>query len=386
MKTGRLRPFEMQRTRALVGLAILVGFPIVSTKVRGQTPRFEEFAHLFRPATVKQEKGLAPWSWPTRKTFATRFDRYRVDACSWKVLHANFRLYSGRNKYTWNGEVHLRARELDDVWCIRLIAGKDEDGEALSSLPVLSDPQWHLKKGEWGGKNPLHFKSDDGSTLDLSSVSLEANPHLPADLWAAWVLVATVLEADAPEEDPKVSAGHCSMDGRPLRQAIRFSEEAMRMGRTGRFLRFRLRVMGDHFSRRISSSYGQAALGTRAEGLKAAPIDLDRFFLGLVVSVAAKQPAPTHIGVFRLGRAIADTRRAGPLVPRLRRLVVDPNLDAWNRTRALAVLVYTLAHDPTRKPLSRNTSMTRSPKTVIKVEGLRKLPMPKAARAFLDLL
>ena len=126
-RAGRMGS-EMQRTRTLAGLAILTGLAIASTEVHGQTPRFEEFAHRFRPATGKQEQGLPSWSWPPGTTFATRFERYQIDACPWKVLHANFRLYSGRNEYTWKSQAHLRTRKLDDIGHIRLVAGpRDRD-------------------------------------------------------------------------------------------------------------------------------------------------------------------------------------------------------------------------------------------------------------------
>lgn len=365
---------------AFVAIALLV---IASAETSGQTPRFKEFAHLYEPTRLIQEQGLPPWSWPTPATFAVRFNRYEIDARPWRLLHARFSLYSGQNKCTWAGQAHFRAQDAGGTWAFRMIAGKEESGRALTGMGVLAAPQWYLKEGDWGGEKPLRFEADDGSTLNLSSVSVEAGLHLPADLWAEWVLVTTLLEMHAPENDPQVTSGHCSLDDRPVKQAMQYAEEAMREGRTGRFLRFRLRVAGDRFRRHIRSSYGQAAAGTQAAGLKAAPVDLDRFFLGLVISVTAERPAAFQISASRLGRAIAESGRSGPLVPRLRRLVADPSLDAWNRTRALAVLVYTLAHDPTRRPLSGDTSMTRTPRDV--VEGLRKLPMPDAARAWLDL-
>lgn len=364
-------------------LALAVIFAVASApQLLAQTPAFERLAHLFRPVAVDRKEGLPRWSWPSSETFASRLARYEVDARPWTVADVRFRLTSGRHDHTWAGQAHIAARSMDGWWQVELIAAKLESGESHANLPVLTAPKWRLIRGDWSASSTPHFEAADGSTLSLSTVVVEKATPLTMDLWAAWVLSTTLLQSDHPEEDRAIERGRCSMDRRPMDQAVSFARDAYRKGETGRFLRFRLRVMGDRFQRPIASSYGQASLATRASGLKTAPIDVDRFLIGLVLSVTAERPSSASIGAFRLGRSIADAGLSETMLPRLRRLVSDPHLDSWNRTRALIVLMYALAHDPTKEPLSRHTSMSRRLQDVI--TGLEQIPMPAATRAFLD--
>jgi hypothetical protein len=131
--------------------------------------------------------------------------------------------------------------------------------------------------------------------------------------------------------------GECSMDTTPQDAARLYAELAWARGDRGRFLQLQVRIMGDQFRRVAQSSYGEAAHGSQASRLASTGVDVDTFFLGLLIEHADRDPV---ISTWRLARSIREAGRLTSLQPQVVRLATSAQSDAYNRLRATQVLAY----------------------------------------------
>jgi hypothetical protein len=290
------------------------------------------------------------------------------------------------------GNVEMFGVVVDKKGPIRAVVSRGPQGPFLevirswsSGSPIdvaMSVAQWTFKaedlaKAAGTGDGTLTVSAGDAQKPVLSSIRLVPRRDLPHDLWADWVYVRVLLASDPDRpDDPKIKGGFCSYDAGPIWQAAAHADLAARQGRTGRFLRLELRILADAFERMAQSSGGEAAHDTPTQVLRQAPIDFDRFMIGLLIEVDS--PRGQGLDAMRLGRAIAGSGRAASLIPVLRRLAQDPDLDEWNRFRATETLVFTLAHDGPGEPLQVGTSMKTSFEDVAKtLRDLRLTPLSR---------
>jgi hypothetical protein len=355
----------------IVVLAILAAGPSAATAQESR-PSFDDFKHLFR----REAGGGATWNWPALETFRERFDRYAADARPVRVFEAQATFRVGDKDLS--GPIHGTAVRAEGGLRIQLAGSHSRPSDLESAIRGI---EWTLAGDEL---KPEVSITANGRTLRLSSLRMPKTGSPSPDLWADWVYVAVLLESDpdAPS-DPVIQRGSCSHDTGPIRQAARHAQSAQEQGRLGRYLRLSLQIATDEFERVAQSSTGRAEHGTDARRFAVAPIDVDRFFVGLVLDLDSARRRDGWIYETRLGRAISEAGRTAVMAPKLRRLAQDPDLDDWNRFRAAAVLLYALAHDPSREPLHYGTSLTRPFEEV--GATFKTLQLPAISRRWLDL-
>jgi hypothetical protein len=370
----------MKRTVAAMCAFLATTSVLLGSLASGQPrPDFASHAKAFQPKSRRRSAELPPWQWPSTAQFQGRFDRYDADARPWGVCRGKFRLHAPGFGPEKTGIAHVAFGASQGVWRFGVIA-EEADDAGSTGVRGISWRTWRLERGDWG-EEQLDFQGEEGATLRVTGAAPVPRRTLRPDLWTAWVYATTLLEAGDPEADPPVSMGGCSMDTRPMKEAISHAKAAQKQGLLGRFLRFRVRVLGDRFERVAWSSGGQALMRTDADALAQAPIDTDRFLVGLVVTLNAEHPSPIGLNAFRLGRGIAEAGRAPSLVPVLKAIAVDDRVDVMNRVRATQVLTYVLAHDQSLPALGRATSQSRSVESV--AADLAALGIPEAARRWL---
>ncbi len=131
--------------------------------------------------------------------------------------------------------------------------------------------------------------------------------------------------------------GSCSMDTAPQEAARAYAELAFARGDLAAFLQLQVAIMGDRFERVAWSSFGEAAHSTEAERLIGTGVDVDQFLLGLVISRPGDRAT---INTWRLARSIREAGRRRSLEPVLERLAQSPSTDAYDRLRAVQVLLF----------------------------------------------
>jgi hypothetical protein len=364
------------------GVVLVVLIAVASSAVgQASRPSFESFARMFERTGPA---GARTWSWPKAEAFRELFATYGPDA---------------RPHATFVAEALMKHAYGETKGMIRGVCSHTQEGfvfHVIGPYSGGSDIEQHMSDNPWSpdseeslnaaqkAAGPVTVKERgwQNRTATLSSVQIDPVRGIPAELWADWVYTTTLLESDPDKpDDPTISPGQCSHDSGPIRQAIEHAALAAKDGRTGRFLRLRVRVLADAFERIAWSSSGDAAHGTPCDALKEAPIDLDRFFVGFVVAVDAPGKREVGINALRLARAIVESGRADAFIPVLRRLAQDPGSDEWNRFRATQVLVFTLGHVTPGEPLDQFTSMTKPFDEIAK--GLRDLKLTALSRHWL---
>jgi hypothetical protein len=320
------------------------------------------------------------WNWPRHEAFRKCFATYEADA----KPHATFVAEALRK--------HAYGESKGVIWGVCSHTSKGFIFRVIPRHSECSDIEKEMSDDPWSpgseqsltmpGPVTVKERGPADRTAFLSSVRFDPVRGIQPDLWADWVYTTTLLLSDPDKrDDPQIAPGRCSHDSAPNRQAIEHAALAAKDGRTGRFLRLRVRVLADAFERTAWSSSGEAAHGTPCEALKEAPINLDRFFLGFLVAVDAPGKREVELNAMRLARSIVESGRAEALIPILRRLAQDPESDEWNRFRATQVLAYTLGHQPPGEPLNHFTSMKKPLDEVAK--GLRDLRLTALSRHWL---
>ncbi len=132
--------------------------------------------------------------------------------------------------------------------------------------------------------------------------------------------------------------GRCSMDLRPQILASRYGELCFETGKLGCTLQLQVRVMASQFDRVAWSSYGDAAADTEAAHLWELGIEARRFLMAFVLDYPDKA-LPIDVGMYRLGRGMAESPEVDRLSGHVRAWVEDPNLDPTNRLNAALVLL-----------------------------------------------
>ncbi len=137
--------------------------------------------------------------------------------------------------------------------------------------------------------------------------------------------------------------GRCSMDLRPQVLASRYGELCFQTGKLGCTLHLQVRVMSSAFDRMAWSSYGDAAASTESAHLWELGIEARRFLMAFVLDYPDKS-LPLEVGMYRLGRGMAESPEVDRLSGHVRAWAEDPTLDASNRLNAALVLLNIRAH------------------------------------------
>jgi hypothetical protein len=227
----------------------------------------------------------------------------------------------------------------DEVW---------ESWVYTSSLLSFEGPVYPEVVNQWGES------SEEAERLWERAVQAE-----PSRLAEALVLLDTsdmssddgrwfqAIEMAETLDDPALTlalyaryrpVGRCSMDTRPQDLAREYAELCYSEGRLGCFVQLQVRIMGAQFSRVAWSSYGDAAHGTEVNALAGTGIQTDRFLEGLMVDFETPEERAIGLGLWRLGRALAESADSEALRTRLVTLIESPEIDSWNRFRAVVTL------------------------------------------------
>lgn len=305
------------------------------------------------------------WSWPAAAAFR---DAAEVAARDLVPIQLAWGTLSREPGERIEG-VALSIEPAGETFTIRVEHAPGEDG--YYSARVSPSSGWRLSSGSLagGGRERLRFEQEG------KAVEVDADHLSPADLTdpaaiADWSYVATLLASDPPvyadrvdterwdsgvEESIRaarergdhdaaiemyrsnVPMGRCSMDERPAEVAREYADLCYQIGKLGCFLQLQLRIMGNRFDRVAYSSYGEAAAMTQAERLADTGIDVDRFFVGLMLRYAGI-PREGGLGAWRLARSIKEAGRTEALAPTLAQMAEDRGLDEYNRLRATQLL------------------------------------------------
>ncbi len=130
------------------------------------------------------------------------------------------------------------------------------------------------------------------------------------------------------------ATGTCHED--PIREATArlYAELALARHDLPTFAAVQLQLLDHQFPRVAWSSFIDTGPSTGAPRLLDSGLEVDRFFMGLVLQFPGSAPL---LNDGRLARAIREAGRADALRPRLESLATSPSLDAYNRFRAAQV-------------------------------------------------
>lgn len=132
--------------------------------------------------------------------------------------------------------------------------------------------------------------------------------------------------------------GRCSMDLRPQVLASRYGELCFETGKLGCTLHLQIRVMSSAFDRVAWSSYGDAVASTETAHLWDLGIEARRFLMAFVLNYPDRS-LPLNVGMYRLGRGMAESPEVDRLSGHVRAWAEDQTLDASNRLNAALVLL-----------------------------------------------
>lgn len=125
--------------------------------------------------------------------------------------------------------------------------------------------------------------------------------------------------------------GGCSQDDSPRRHAIEIAMLAAETAKWEVFLRSHLNVMNDRFDRRSDGSYAWAKRQTYIRELEELGINVTDLLLG--ISLRIENPSQNHYygTIWRIGKALAETRKPEELENKLVAMIKDAQLDDYNR-------------------------------------------------------
>lgn len=329
---------------------------------------------LWRPTPLPGPPLAVEKTWPAPERFE--------ELWAARDRHGPLRLVRGRFDFagitTESDFVFWRE---NSTWRFRIIRDRLQVDGANETLVDLSAGYWSFP--ELDGRTDLRGFHRLGTPEDPEAITFDVRseaprPPPPDALWSAWVYAQALLSADPDLPDDVPWPARLCWRARPTEWASTEAAKAFAAGRLGRFLRMAAVLLGDRlepFEREFESRVGWPP---GADPLGCAPIDGERFLLGLVVDL---QGAEHGVGdPERLGRAIAASRHFAALETHLRALVSDPRVDTWNRVRALMVLASALRHRPENR-----TAGNPPPAIEDAAPWLAALPMPAAGRRWLGL-
>jgi hypothetical protein len=125
--------------------------------------------------------------------------------------------------------------------------------------------------------------------------------------------------------------GQCSQDDSPRRHAIEIAMLAAETAKWEIFLRSHLNVMNDRFARMSDGSYAWGQRQTYIRELEELGINVTDLLLG--ISLRVENPSQNHYfgTIWRIGKALAETRKADELEKKLETMIKDTELDDYNR-------------------------------------------------------
>jgi hypothetical protein len=155
--------------------------------------------------------------------------------------------------------------------------------------------------------------------------------------------------------------GGCSMDQSPRYHAMDICQLAAETAQWDIFLRSHLDIMNDRFERVSDGSYAWAGRKTYLKELEA--LDIAAIDLLLGTSLRVENASDKHYwgSISRVGRALADTEDKPALEKRLQNMMLDPQLDLYNRL-LMAYLFSNYAHN--LDETQRNASLALLENTV----------------------
>lgn len=135
----------------------------------------------------------------------------------------------------------------------------------------------------------------------------------------------------------RIVVGGCSMDNSPRIHAMNIAKLSGETANWEVFLRAHLDIMNDRFDRMSDGSYAQSGRKTYIKELEVLDINVLDLLLG--ISLRAENTSNNHYygDIGRLGRALAETKDRTLIEEKMLSMVVDPNLDDYNR-----ILIYYL--------------------------------------------
>ncbi|GAB2793361.1 hypothetical protein GCM10027175_35210 [Hymenobacter latericoloratus] len=168
-------------------------------------------------------------------------------------------------------------------------------------------------------------------------------------------------------------AGFCSMDDGPRVHALGIAQLSAEAVNWETFLRAHLDIMNDRFERMSDGSYAWEKRQTYLRELEELDINVSDLMLG--ISLRINNPSQNHYfgTVYRVGRALAETRQPRELEQRLLTLVADSELDTYNRLLAYYLFLNYNEHLPDAAQQQRNVAELN--------KSVQKLPAYLVARA-----
>jgi hypothetical protein len=313
---------------------------------------------------VRAPERAATWDWPTEAEFQARFSLWPSEAWSFGVVIGR-RLQRGADGVAFGGlEVRLTepaddaATLLVDPEPLRFCRG----GRRFQrwTEPILSGHPFEP------GELELRSSGDYGRGFLVESV---APPRrLLAEDWRDLVYARTILDAGldlalANRETAESETREACEDDACLRRTERaalareaeLANACNEAGLAACYLAGRLQIIGEWARSRglgyFSASLGAddaplgvdaapppAGAGVRARG----PVDLGRFFFGLLLDADLMAPATVRCweagAQGKLARAIAETGNSASIADELQQRALDSRRDPWTRARVVQLL------------------------------------------------
>ncbi len=128
--------------------------------------------------------------------------------------------------------------------------------------------------------------------------------------------------------------GSCSMDTSPRFHSVNIALLSAETLHWEVFLRSHLDIMNDRFDRASDGSYAQASRQTYIKELET--LNINTYDLIFGISLRIENPAENHYygTIFRIGRALAESKYKDQIEHQLASMMKDPTLDDYNRVIA----------------------------------------------------
>ena len=170
------------------------------------------------------------------------------------------------------------------------------------------------------------FKVQLQKALDEARLSGNSNGDLEMYI-ARYVSLPQALEL----KRSRRVVGMCSQDSSPRVHAMQIAQLAAESRQWDIFLRSHLDVMNDRMDRRSDGSYAYKSRLTYLKELEALQIDVPELMYG--ISLRTANPSKNHYfgTIWRVGRALSESRIAPEIEQELLEIVADTSLDDFNR-------------------------------------------------------
>lgn len=125
--------------------------------------------------------------------------------------------------------------------------------------------------------------------------------------------------------------GACSQDDRPRNHAVKIALLSAETASWKIFLRSHLDIMNDRFDRITDGSYAQAGRKTYIKEIEELNINVPDLLFGILFSVDNPAKNNYYGNVYRIGRALSETKNKQEIEDGLLAIINDPKLDDYNR-------------------------------------------------------